>query len=106
MPQSITQYGSSHEMPMDARTPIWDKQRQERGFDDTELWSLDITFARFMLPRLQAFRNTPHGIKPEVLDGIIEGFQDIADQECCTSPTSKAERAVELFAKHFFALWY
>lgn len=32
------------------------KQRWTRGFDDSELWSLDWTIAKFVLPRLKAFR--------------------------------------------------
>ena len=27
-------------------------QRKERGFDSTELWNLDTTLLRFLLPRL------------------------------------------------------
>jgi len=30
-------------------------QRRRRGFDESELWSLDYTFARLMRPRLRAF---------------------------------------------------
>lgn len=30
-------------------------QRRTRGFDDTELWGLDWTFIKYMLPRLKAF---------------------------------------------------
>lgn len=36
-------------------------QRRTRGFDDTELWDLDDTIARFVLPRLKAFRNYTKG---------------------------------------------
>ena len=38
-----------------ARRDKYRQQRKERGFDDTELWNLDVTFARLMLPRLRAF---------------------------------------------------
>ena len=31
-------------------------QRRKRGFDDSELWSLDYTIAEFIYPRLKAFR--------------------------------------------------
>lgn len=32
------------------------KQRKKRGFDDTELWALDWTIAKFVYPRIKAFR--------------------------------------------------
>lgn len=33
-------------------------QRRTRGFDETELWNLDSTILKFILPRLQAFRES------------------------------------------------
>ena len=39
--------------------PKWDKftkQRLERGFDDSETWNLDLTIAKFVLPRLESFK--------------------------------------------------
>jgi len=56
----------------------WFYQRRTRGFDDTELWSLDQPLAKYILPRLKAFRNYPlHGY-PGQLDepGLIEDNQD------------------------------
>lgn len=47
-------------------------QRVTRGFDDSELWSLDWTIARFILPRLKAFRaKNVHGV-PIRYDAVIE----------------------------------
>lgn len=39
----------------DPRQERWAKERQEHGFDNTELWNLDATFARLMLPRIRAY---------------------------------------------------
>ena len=39
-------------------------QRLTRGFDDSELWSLDDTIIRFTLPRLKAFRFARGGKGP------------------------------------------
>ncbi len=36
-------------------------QRRTRGWDDSDLWSLDHTIAKFILPRLIAFRHRPYG---------------------------------------------
>ena len=33
----------------------WFIQRHWRGFDDRELWSLDLTIAKYVYPRLKAF---------------------------------------------------
>jgi hypothetical protein len=34
----------------------WWWQRRTRGFDDRDLWSLDYTIAKFILPRLKSFK--------------------------------------------------
>lgn len=39
----------------DEREEAFSKQRVERGFDDSETWSLDYTLARFLLPRLKRY---------------------------------------------------
>jgi len=36
---------------------VWASQRIFRGFSDRQLWSLDYTFAKYILPRLKYFRN-------------------------------------------------
>ena len=36
----------------------WFIQRRKRGFDDRELWGLDHTIAKFIYPRIKAFRET------------------------------------------------
>ena len=55
-------YGCSSEIPVaDPRQEFWTSQRGERGFDNTELWNLDVTIARFVLPRLKAFAADLHG---------------------------------------------
>ena len=37
------------------RRAKWFVQRRKRGFDDRDLWSLDMTIAEFVYPRLKAF---------------------------------------------------
>lgn len=39
----------------DNREEAFSKQRIERGFDDSETWSLDGTIAKFIIPRLERF---------------------------------------------------
>lgn len=57
------------------RCELWQRsatffaQRRRRGFDDSDLWSLDHTIAVFVLPRLRAFRQQTHGY-PGYFDSI------------------------------------
>lgn len=37
----------------DEREEKFSQQRIERGFDDSETWSLDCTITKFILPRLK-----------------------------------------------------
>ena len=60
-----------HFRPVRAVRHAW--QRWTRGFDDTELWCLDLTIARFVLPRLKAFRDVVKvGVPAEFIDGDSE----------------------------------
>lgn len=45
----------------------WQQQRLERGFDDTELWNLDVTIARFILPRLKIYKENTFTIPGRVI---------------------------------------
>lgn len=107
-------------------------QRRFRGFDDSELWSLDYTCARLMAPRLRAFidqfggRSVPCSFtsiqewKPitdeqcqawvATLEKIQRAFQLIVDCDSATYMLSNEERqeiekGLDLFREYFFALW-
>jgi hypothetical protein len=41
------------DMKGDYRQKRWAKQRDKDGFDDTEIWSLDVTLLLFLYPRLK-----------------------------------------------------
>lgn len=89
-------------------------QRQNRGFDDTELWGLDDIITQFILPRLKAFREfnntTPSEITVEewntILDKMIKAFEVRYHQwdESCEYPIDYQE-GLELFAKYYDHLW-
>ena len=34
------------------------KQKRKQGFDNVEIWDLQITIAKFVLPRLKLFKET------------------------------------------------
>lgn len=73
----------------DRRWNEYYKQRMERGFDDSELWSLDSTIVGFILPRLKAFSENiisiPSGLTEEewsdIINQMIEGFEYYQDDE-------------------------
>jgi hypothetical protein len=65
-------------------------QQLRYGVADSECWSLDYTFTRYMLPRLKHFRNMkrysyPSDITPEewerILDEIIWAFDYMANED-------------------------
>ena len=61
-------------------------QRRIRGFDDSELWSLDYTILRFILPRLQRYREKerfgwPGPISVLGLDMDEFAFQELPEAE-------------------------
>ena len=97
----------------------WDEcvaQRLERGFDYSELWNLDYTIARFILPRLKAFKEStggyPYGMTNDewhnILDRMIEGFELIVkdDIEVNEEEEKKKVEALDLLRDNFFSLWY
>lgn len=55
-PRGIKNVNFSLGEETDEREPEWKAQRLTRGFDDTEMWSLDCTIAAFIAPRLKVFK--------------------------------------------------
>ena len=104
------------------------RQRLERGFDDTELWNLDHTFAKFVLPRLKRFKEVNQGypasityeVWDEYLDKMIYAFENIdyddksydgvewydMPQEARDAVFEKVNEGLDLFRKHYFSLWW
>ena len=97
-------------------------QRLERGFDDTETWNLDVTLAKFIVPRLKRFKELNNGYpahfkaKEEwdvILNEMIEGFELYEDKWKCNSDQNitnleeyKRKRAVKLLGEYFYDLWW
>lgn len=113
------------------------RQRLTRGFDDTELWDLGMTIARFTLPRLKEYRKHINGYPAtvssfeewtKILDKIIWSLEvikddwdyessvpfkpDMTDDEHAAYEKSmkeyndKVQEGLDLFGKHFGALWW
>lgn len=113
----------------------WWFQKKTRGYSDLELWNLDNTIAKWIVPRLKAFRDRtkayPANLESfeqwrEMLDEMIFGFEftSISDEwyrdnvfQCSgdmhdkkmnefESMAKRAENGRILFAKHFDGIWW
>lgn len=108
-------YGCAKEVPLDDdRHKLWRKQRLERGFDNTELWNLDSTILKFILPRLEEFRKNLHGYPPsltedewdDILERIVTGIEAYLSDDNHIMPNEYHEETMEVLARWFNHLWY
>lgn len=109
-------------------------QRWTRGWDDSDLWSLDYAIIKFTYPRLKAFRELPPAGVPchptgviteegpekgypraltekewdSILGEILVGFKMVLDEGGYPIDPNKhaqIEKSMDLFRQWFFALW-
>lgn len=85
-------------------------QRLTKGYADEEIWNLDLTIAKFILPRLKAFRKMNIHTKPTDMevDKIIEAFEfTLSDDFWIAQPKEheKHQKGLELFAQNFWSFW-
>lgn len=108
----------------------WFPQRFKRGFDDRELWNLDMTLVEFIIkylePRIEGFIQMKRWGYPyvvgsqeewnQILKEILEGFKIIKEHGSihyvCTGDKKeeeelerKAANSVRLFSKYWTMLW-
>ena len=92
------------------RKKTYKEQRLERGFDDTELWNLDSTILKFVLPRLKRFKECTCGYPGnfssqeewlECIQKMIDSIEGILGDEY-----NADYEGFELFKKYFFNLWW
>lgn len=92
-------------------------QRATRGFDDGDTFSLDYSLALAILPRLRRFKEVANGTPGDlteqewhaILDKMISAFEFSCSEERWNAETAeylKHQEGVDLFAKHFFSLWW
>ena len=88
------------------------KDIKQNGFDKSECWNLDITIAKFILPRLKYFRETTISYPQadmgldgwhEILDKMIYSFDEILKDD--STDQDKIQEGLELFAKYYMNLW-
>lgn len=97
--------------PTDPRIPKYLKQQEERGFDDTELWNLDVTISKFVLPRLKAFKEytltgpveLSHDEWQDTLQKMIDAFEQISD--VTIGENEIITLGLSLFHRYFLRLW-
>lgn len=97
------------------------KQPQYHHFTNDELWNLDCTIAKFVLPRLKRFKK--HTIAhpatltekqwDNILDKMIFSFEHIASDNLWALESvgnkkieKKVQEGLQLFATWFTALWW
>lgn len=107
-------------------------QRRTRGWDDSDLWSLDYTLAKWIVPRLERFKEVRAGVPyiegfevcgthaqynaaelewVRILDKMIRAFKLIIDDNDRDELVSNEEwqevsEGLELFSKYFRNLWW
>ena len=88
------------------------KDTKENGFDKSECWNLDITIAKFILPRLKYFKENTISYPQvdigldgwhEILDKMIYSFDEILKDD--STDQDKIQEGLELFAKYYVNLW-
>jgi len=99
------------------RIARFDMQLATRGWDDTDLWSLDLTIAQFVLPRLKAFKpftnSFPASITNEewkvIIQKMIDAFEIMVDGDRWPAlndeDAATVQEGCELFGKWFTHLW-
>ena len=100
----------------DKREIDFRKQRLERGFDDSETWSLRDTVAEFIIPRLKRYEEIAQ-------DFLLRDAELIKDVNCfleameltrrdggtCNftkEEQEKVSKGLEKFPKIFMSLWW
>jgi hypothetical protein len=98
----------------DNREVNFSKQRIERGFDDSETWSLDNTISNFIIPRLRRFNevkiNFPIDMSmsewTDKIDKMIEAFELNIKDTISEDEQEKITEGLDLFRQYFFNLWW
>ena len=106
-PRGIKNVNFSLGKETDEREPEWKAQRLTRGFDDTEMWSLDCTIAEFIAPRLKVFLEKAKQIGDHPGNITSQEWQCILEQmiEDSDANWKKVDKALSLLHKWFFKLW-
>lgn len=100
----------------DKREGKYMNQRKLRGFDDTELWSLDCTICNFIAPRLKVFIKNSMGSCPSefidnpdewvvILNKMLYAFENYGANYNLDENADKIKEGLDLFHEYFNMLW-
>jgi hypothetical protein len=106
-------------LKLDKRDIRYMYQRWTRGWDDSEMWSLDHSLAKLILPRLKRFQEVQGGYPAsmenqewkDIINEMVWAFQWYADgKQWGCEPTQaqdekRADKGLQLFAKYYGHLW-
>lgn len=91
------------------------KQLKSEGFDDSEIWNLDITVSKFLLPRLKKFKKTTISYPSKlnsieewrgILDKIIFSLEsNITESYVENGSYKEVQEGFNLLGKYFMNLW-
>ena len=97
----------------DSRKEEFDKQILERGFDDSETWSLRDTIANFIIPRLERYQEIANDflIRDEELVQDIDLFLNSMklvseDRTWAINDIEEINKGLSKFPKIFMSLWW
>lgn len=100
----------------DSRDEEFSKQRIERGFDDSETWSLRDTIGNFILPRLIRFKEIyiettkDDNDMYKKIDMSIRAFQLLVRDSGCFLLTEEEEKeyvdGMQAYSEIFLGLWW
>jgi len=98
----------------DGRAIEWEKQRKNRGYDDTELWSLGDTIAKFSLPRIKQMKEIELECHKDVdvksYNTLIEGLElfirNDGDRIFTKKEQKKVAKALKLLGPMLPGMWF
>lgn len=113
--------GHANTLPKkDERRKHYKKQYKTRGWDDTELWSLDSTILKFLQIRLDAFKENLHGYPSSMtmeqwqatLSQMADDAKYLSEKQYDLDRDKESAEYREVFNRffdslktHFFDLW-
>lgn len=96
-------------------------QRRTKGWDDSDLWSLDWTIAKFIVPRLKRWLETgimghPHTMTHDewlvclrkmlrAFELVVDQFEPMASIEEDRKESKEIEEGLSLFSEWYLQLW-
>ena len=84
-------------------------QRKTRGWDDSEIWSLDHTFIDWFLPRMERLDKIRkewfvlEDVEVSEWEEMIKLFKVVREDD---SKDEELNRALDLFKKYFRRMWW